>query len=100
MVMDMFEQRMVRRIPDIETLTAEQLIRVAVPRLIQFVSTTFFGKSRRGKMIAEGQSDAALYFENFAIDTCSSVVRSLCKCFKEASISGEFQVLCRPRVTF
>ena len=61
MVMDMFEQRMVRRIPDVEVFTAEQLIRVAVPRLIRLFNEVF-GKVA-AEMIAEGQSDPAVLRE-------------------------------------
>jgi len=58
MVMAMFEQRMVRRLPSIEGLSAEQLIRVAVPGLIRLFNGPF-GKVA-AEMIAAGQSEPAL----------------------------------------
>jgi AcrR family transcriptional regulator len=95
MVMEMFEQRMVRRIPDIETCTAEQLIRVAVPRLIQLFNEVF-GKVA-AEMIAEGQSDAAVlreFRERYMLKRRAISV----KMFKEASKSGEFKCSVDPEL--
>ena len=61
MVMAMFEQRMVRRLPPIESLSAEQLIRVAVPGLIRLFNGPF-GKVA-AEMIAAGQSEPAVLRE-------------------------------------
>ena len=61
MVMTMFEQRMVRRLPPIECLSAEQLIRVAVPGLIRLFNGPF-GKVA-AEMIAAGQSEPAVLRE-------------------------------------
>ena len=60
-VMTMFEQRMVRRLPPIESLNAEKLIRVAVPGLIRLFNGPF-GKVA-AEMIAEGQSEPAVLRE-------------------------------------
>ena len=95
MVMEMFEQRMVRRIPDIETFTAEQLIRVAVPRLIHLFNEGF-GKVA-AEMIAEGQSDAAVlreFRERYMLKRRAISV----KMFKEASKSGEFKCSVDPEL--
>ena len=61
MVMAMFEQRMVQRLPPIESLSAEQLIRVAVPGLIRLFNGPF-GKVA-AEMIAAGQSEPAVLRE-------------------------------------
>jgi AcrR family transcriptional regulator len=61
MVMAMFEQRMVRRLPPIERLSAEELIRAAVPGLIRLFNGPF-GKVA-AEMIAAGQSEPAVLRE-------------------------------------
>jgi AcrR family transcriptional regulator len=61
MVMAMFEQRMVRRLPPIQSLSADQLIRAAVPGLIRLLNGPF-GKVA-AEMITEGQSEPAVLRE-------------------------------------
>jgi AcrR family transcriptional regulator len=88
MVMTMFEQRMVRRLPPIESLDAEKLIRVAVPGLIRLFNGPF-GKVA-AEMIAEGQSEPAVlreFRDRYLLKRRKVSVRVL----KHAIASGEFK---------
>jgi len=88
LVMTMFEQRMVRRLPPIESLNAEKLIRVAVPGLIRLFNGPF-GKVA-AEMIAEGQSEPAVlreFRDRYLLKRRKVSVRVL----KEAIASGEFK---------
>jgi len=86
MVMAMFEQRMVRRLPPIESLSAEQLIRVAVPGLIRLFNGRF-GKVA-AEMIAAGQSEPAVlreFRDRYVLKRRKVAVKAL----EEAHASGE-----------
>ena len=88
MVMAMFEQRMVRRLPSIEGLSAEQLIRVAVPGLIRLFNGPF-GKVA-AEMIAAGQSEPALlreFRDRYVLKRRKVAVKAL----EDAYASGEMK---------
>lgn len=88
MVMEMFEQRMVSRLPDIQRLTAAQLIRVAVPGLIRLFNGPF-GKVA-AEMIAEGQSEPAVlreFRDRYLLKRRVVAVKAI----EDASASGEFE---------
>jgi AcrR family transcriptional regulator len=88
MVMTMFEQRMVRRLPPVESLNAEKLIRVAVPGLIRLFNGPF-GKVA-AEMIAEGQSEPAVlreFRDRYLLKRRKVSIRAL----KGAIASGEFK---------
>jgi AcrR family transcriptional regulator len=88
MVMAMFEQRMVRRLPPIGSLRAEQLIRVAVPGLIQLFNGPF-GKVA-AEMIAAGQSEPAVlreFRDRYVLKRREVAVKSI----EEAYASGEMK---------
>jgi AcrR family transcriptional regulator len=86
MVMAMFEQRMVRRLPPIEVLSAEKLIRVAVPGLIRLFNGPF-GKVA-AEMIAAGQSEPAVlreFRDRYVLKRRKVAVKAL----EDAYASGE-----------
>jgi AcrR family transcriptional regulator len=86
MVMAMFEQRMVRRLPPIESLSAEQLIRVAVPGLIRLFNGPFGEVA--AEMIAAGQSEPAVlreFRDRYVLKRRKVAVKAL----EEAHASGE-----------
>jgi AcrR family transcriptional regulator len=58
MIMDMFVERMVSRLPEMRLFTAEQIIRIVVPELVE----AFNGHFGRvvAQIIGEGQSDPNL----------------------------------------
>ena len=88
MVMEMFEERMVSRLPDIERLSGAQLIRVAVPGLIRLFNRPF-GRIA-AEMIAEGQSEPAVlreFRDRYLLKRRMVAVRAI----KDASASGEFK---------
>jgi AcrR family transcriptional regulator len=87
MVMDMFKQRMVSRLPPVQDPSAAQLIRVSVPGLIRLLNGPF-GKIA-AEMIAEGQSEPAVLreFRNRYVLKRRAVS---VKAFQDASASGEF----------
>jgi AcrR family transcriptional regulator len=88
MVMEMFEQRMVSRLPAIQSLSAAQLIRIAVPGLIRLFNGPF-GKVA-AEMIAEGQSEPAVlreFRDRYLLKRRAVSV----KAFEDASASGEFK---------
>jgi AcrR family transcriptional regulator len=88
MVMEMFEQRMVSRLPDLQNLSAEELIRVTVPEIIRLFNGSF-GKVA-AEMIAEGQSEPAVLreFRNGYLLKRRAVS---VKAFENASASGIFR---------
>jgi AcrR family transcriptional regulator len=88
MVMAMFEQRMVRRLPPIEILSAEKLIRVAVPGLIRLFNGPF-GKIA-AEMIAAGQSEPAVlreFRDRYVLKRRTVAVKAL----EDAYASGEMK---------
>jgi AcrR family transcriptional regulator len=88
MVMAMFEQRMVRRLPSIESVSAEQLIRVAVPGLIRLFNGPF-GKVA-AEMIAAGQSEPAVlreFRDRYVLKRRKVAVKAL----NDAYASGEMK---------
>jgi AcrR family transcriptional regulator len=88
MVMAMFEQRMVRRLPPIESLNAEQLIRVAVPGLIRLFNGPF-GRVA-AEMIAAGQSEPTVlreFRDRYVLKRRKVAVKAL----EEAYASGEMK---------
>jgi AcrR family transcriptional regulator len=95
MVMEMFEERMVSRLPVIQNRSAAQLIRVAVPGLIRLFNGPF-GKIA-AEMIAEGQSEPAVLreFRNRYILKRRAVA---VKGFQDASASGEFKHSVEPEL--
>jgi AcrR family transcriptional regulator len=88
MVMAMFEQRMVRRLPPIEILSAEKLIRAAVPGLIRLFNGPF-GKIA-AEMIAAGQSEPAVlreFRDRYVLKRRMVAVKAL----EDAYASGEMK---------
>lgn len=88
MVMDMFQQRMVSRLPPVQDPGAAQLIRTSVPGLIRLLNGQF-GKIA-AEMIAEGQSEPALLREfrnRYMLKRRAVSV----KAFQDAAASGEFK---------
>jgi AcrR family transcriptional regulator len=88
MVMDMFEERMVSRLPAIQGFNAAQLLRVAVPGLIRLFNGPF-GRIA-AEMIAEGQSEPVVLreFRNRYIFKRRAVS---VKAIEDAYASGEFK---------
>jgi AcrR family transcriptional regulator len=95
MVMAMFEQRMVRRLPSIERLSAEQLIRVAVPGLIRLFNGPF-GKVA-AEMIAAGQSEPKVlreFRDRYVLKRRKVAVNAL----EDAYASGEMKRSVNPEL--
>jgi AcrR family transcriptional regulator len=88
LVMEMFEERMVSRLPDIQGFSASQLIRVAVPGLIRLFSGPF-GRIA-AEMIAEGQSEPAVLRE-FRDRYILKRRAVSAKAIEDAFTSGEFK---------
>jgi len=88
MVMDMFAERMVSRLPDLRPLTATEIIRAAVPGLIRLFNGPF-GKLA-AELIAAGQSEPDVLRE-FRDRYMLKRREVLGKALEDAYAAGEFK---------